>query len=316
MRGSEVRLLSPAPFFMTTIPQPEPVRSARRSVWWVRWFAAIPLSTLYGFASLLALLADRVFPYRRHVVEHNLRLAFPDFDDATLRRVITDYYRGFADMLVEIIKSAALSRDELAERVRITNLELVHELLAAGKPVLCLAAHQCNWEWMLLSFSAQSNYPLDAAYKPLVDSWAEREMHKIRTRFGARLVPADSLLADLIQRRNVPRVIALVADQEPVTSERRHWLRFLNRDTAFFLGAEEIVRTTRYAALFIELRRVARGRYEMTLQPLAAAGERLEKGEFTERYARLVEAQIRRSPPDWPWSHKRWKLKKPLYGSN
>jgi KDO2-lipid IV(A) lauroyltransferase len=48
--------------------------------------------------------------------------------------------------------------------------------------------------------------------------------------------------------------------------------------------------------------------------PLAGAGEQLPPGEFTTRYARLVEAQIREAPADWPWSHKRWKLKKPLYG--
>ena len=51
----------------------------------------------------------------------------------------------------------------------------------------------------------------------------------------------------------------------------------------------------------------------MELQPLAQAGELLAPGELTERYARLVEEQIRAAPPDWPWSHKRWKLKKPLY---
>jgi lauroyl/myristoyl acyltransferase len=27
-----------------------------------------------------------------------------------------------------------------------------------------------------------------------------------------------------------------------------------------------------------------------------------------------VEKQIRDAPPDWPWSHKRWKLKKSVYG--
>ena len=57
------------------------------------------------------------------------------------------------------------------------------------------------------------------------------------------------------------------------------------------------------------------GRYLMEFTSLAAAGETLAAGELTERYARLVEAQIRASPPDWPWSHKRWRLKKSLYGN-
>jgi KDO2-lipid IV(A) lauroyltransferase len=216
-------------------------------------------------------------------------------------------------MLVEIIKGAGLPAQEIRRRVRAVNLEAARELLDQGQSVLLVAAHQCNWEWMLLALSLELGYPVDAAYKPLVDSWAEREMKKLRTRFGSRLVPAKELLADIIKRRGVVRAVAMVADQEPTTSEHKHWTRFLNRDTAFYMGPEEIARVTRFPAFFIGLKRTARGYYEMQLTPMNSRGEMLPSGALTERYARLVEAQIRAAPPDWPWSHKRWKLKKSLY---
>jgi Bacterial lipid A biosynthesis acyltransferase len=164
---------------------------AARPTWWVRAVAAIPLGALYWLANLLAFLADRVFPYRRHVVLENLTIAFPDSDAARMRVVIREYYRGFADMLIEIVKSAGISRTEITRRVVIRNLDLLQAELARGKPVLCVAAHQCNWEWMLLSLSAQLDVPLDAAYKPLIDSFAEREMRTLRSQFGARMVPAQ-----------------------------------------------------------------------------------------------------------------------------
>ncbi len=254
-----------------------------------------------------------MFPYRIHVVRKNLEACFPEWDVATRERVVRDYYRGFADVLVEVVRSARLTPAELARRVTFTNLQAIRDELGKGKPVLLLAAHQCNWEWLLLGLSTQLGFPVDAAYKPLIDSWAEREMRKLRARFGAHLVPAAELLGDIIQRRAVVRAIAMVADQEPVTSERKHWLRFLNRDTAFFVGAEEIQRTTRYAVFFMTMRRTARGCYQTGFAPLSAAGETLPAGELTARYARSVEQQICESPADWPWSHKRWKLKKPLY---
>ena len=282
---------------------------------WIRVFSRIPLTLWYPFARFMAYLAWRVFPYRRHVVDANLKAAFPEWDDVTRERVIRDYYRGFADMLVEVMRSLRLTRADLARRVSIANPELVRDEVVRGKPVLIVAAHQANWEWMLLGLSSQLGIPVDAAYKPLVDNWAEREMRKLRGRFGARLIPAQELLGDIIKQRGEPRAIAMVADQEPVSSERKHWIRFLNRDTAFFLGAEEIARTTRYAAFFVKLRRESRGHYRVEFVRLAGAAEQLPAGEFTARYARLVEAQIRESPADWPWSHKRWKLKKPLYGT-
>lgn len=278
-------------------------------------FSRIPLTLWYPVARFLAWCAWRLIPYRRHVVEANLKASFPEWDDASREIVIRDYYRGFADMLVEVMHSLRLTPEELQRRIRIVNPELVRDEVAKGKPVLILAAHQCNWEWMLLGLSTQLGIPVDAAYKPLVDNWAEIEMRKLRSRFGARLIPAQELLGDIIKQRGVPRAIAMVADQEPVTSERKQWLRFLNRDTAFFLGAEEIARTTRYAAFFIRLARTSRGHYQVEFVKLAAAGEQLPQGEFTGRYARMVEEQIRAAPADWPWSHKRWKLKKPLYGT-
>jgi KDO2-lipid IV(A) lauroyltransferase len=297
----------------------QPEKSSSCSVW-IRVFSRVPLLLWYPVARFLAWCAWRVIPYRRHVVDANLKACFPEWDDATREKVIRDYYRGFADMLVEVLHSLRLTENELRRRVRIKNPELIRDEVAPkdgkGKPVIIVAAHQANWEWMLLGLSTQLGIAVDAAYKPLVDNWAELEMRKLRSRFGARLIPAQGLLGDIIKQRGVPRAIAMIADQEPVSSERKHWLRFLNRDTAFFLGAEEIARTTRYAAFFVRLARRRRGYYEVEFVKLAEAGEQLPAGEFTARYARLVEEQIRAAPADWPWSHKRWKLKKPLYGNS
>ena len=282
---------------------------------WLRVLARVPLPVWYAVASFFAFLAWKVIPYRRHVVEGNLRLSFPEWDDARRERVIRDYYRGFADVFVEVFHTPRMAREDLGRRMRILNPELARAEVARGKPVLLMAAHQGNWEWLLLGLSTQLDMPVDAAYKPLKNAWADREMLAVRGQFGARMIPAQQLLGDIIQRRNVPRAIALLADQEPVSSERKHWARFLNRDTAFFLGGEEIARSVRYAALFVRVTRVRRGYYEAELVPLAAAGELLPAGEFTTRFARMAEEQIRAAPADWPWSHKRWKLKKPLYGA-
>jgi Kdo2-lipid IVA lauroyltransferase/acyltransferase len=294
-------------------PSAEPQRA--RSAWWARLLARIPLKMLYGIASALGWLAFHVYPYREHVVRENLGKAFPAFDERQLRQVIRRYYLGFAQMLVEIIKSVSMPPEEIRRRVRIVNLAAPRALLAAGQPVLLVAAHQCNWEWMLLALSLELGYPVDAAYKPLVDNWAEREMKKVRTRFGSRLVPAKDLLPDILKHRGVVRAVAMVADQEPTTSEHKYWTRFLGRDSAFYMGPEEIARVTRFPVFFIAMRRLERGYYEMEFEPLAGAGASLPPGALSEAYARRVEAQIHASPPDWPWSHKRWKLKRSLYQS-
>src|SRR5579863_10290332 len=290
---------------------PPPV--AAPPAWWVRALAHIPLGALYALASAVAWLAYRVVPYRREMVHASLARAFPEMTGTQLAEVRRRYYLGFAQMAVELVKAWAFAPAQIRRRVRIVNLEEPQALLAQGQSVLLVAAHQCNWEWMLLALSLELGYPLDAAYKPLANDWAEREMKKLRTRFGSRLVPAKELLSDILRRHGVVRAVAMVADQEPTTSEHRHWTRFLNRDTAFYMGPEEIARVTRFPVFFIAMRRRGRGYYEMEFLPLAAPGHAGPAGTLTERYARLVEEQIRAAPPDWPWSHKRWRLKKSVY---
>jgi Kdo2-lipid IVA lauroyltransferase/acyltransferase len=297
-----------------TAPAPSQAAS-ERPAWWGRLVARLPFPLLYRIADFLGWLSFRVFPHREDVVRTNLGKAFPEYDEPAMREVIRRYYLSFAEMLVEVIKSVSMPPAELRDRVRMINPEAPRSLLASGQSVLLVAAHQCNWEWMLLALSLELGFPVDAGYKPLVDNWAEREMKKVRTRFGARLVPAKELLADIIKRRDVVRAIAMVADQEPTTSEHKYWTRFLGRDTAFYMGPEEIARVTRFPVFFIAMRRTSRGHYEMEFKPLAAPGQPPRSGMLTEAYARLVEEQIRAAPSDWPWSHKRWKLKRSLYQS-
>src|ERR1700676_5162634 len=157
-------------------------------VWWLRLVNALPLREIYALAAVIGWITFRLVPYRAHVVRENLSIAFPDAGEPQLREIMRRYYAGFAQLLVEIVKAATWPAAKLCEHVEIANLELIREPLASGTPVLIVAAHQCNWEWFLLALSAKLGYPLDAAYKPLINPWAESEMLKLRTRFGRRLV--------------------------------------------------------------------------------------------------------------------------------
>ena len=157
-------------------------------------------------------------------------------------------------------------------------------------------------------------YPVDAAYKPLHDQWAERMMLAIRSQFGARLIPAKELLADFVLRRGVVRAVAMNADQAPVSSDKRYWTKFLGQDTAFYIGAEQIARAMRLPIIYVGMRRIGRGRYQGTLKELWDGRESVGPNAITERYARACEIEVYESPADWLWSYRRWRLQKPLYG--
>ena len=104
--------------------------------------------------------------------------------------------------------------------------------------------------------------------------------------------------------------MGLIADQNPPRRPDSHWFRFLNQDTIFFDGGEKLALKCRLPVYFVRLERRRRGCYEMSFVPIYDGEEPVGPNEITERYVRLLEAEIRRCPELWIWSHKRWKHKR------
>ncbi len=296
----------PAPLYATGLSHP----TVQELPWWVRMMSRLPLSVSYRLTAAVIWLMRRVVRHRVDTVRTNIERSFPDLPVREQRLIEDGYYANLSQVLAEVLRMGTISRAELQRRVRFRNPEVVRSLIASGSSVLLISAHQCNWEWQLLALSVQLQEPVQAAYKPLRGALGERLMRTLRSRFGAELVPAKELLTSLLRRRDA-RVIAMVADQAPVSSDFKHWTRFLERPTAFYMGPEKIAQATRFAVIFMGMRRLSRGHYEVFCEPLSAARERTAAGEITERYAREVEKQVRAAPSDWLWSHRRWKLQPP-----
>jgi KDO2-lipid IV(A) lauroyltransferase len=266
------------------------------------------LRACYAVAGFVAWLGLRVLGLRRSVVRDNLRRSFPDWTPERLRAVEREFARRQGEVAAEVLYSSRLSADELRDRVTITNPQV---LAAAGqpRPMLLLGAHQCNFEWMVQRFSLEFGERLVALYKPPRNPRTDRWLRSLRSRFGARLVAAKSVLQELARMRDVA-AIGMLADQVPRTSPEKHWVEFLGQDTAFYMGGELLGRGLRAQVCAVKMRRLARGRYELTLEPLNEPGEKLPHGEVTTRYARALEAWIREDPAGWWWMHRRWKLKR------
>jgi KDO2-lipid IV(A) lauroyltransferase len=282
----------------------------------IKFFSRLPMRALYVFSTFLYLLAFYVVKHRHQVIREQIEKVFPESSGAEREAIHKRFLKNYCDVLVEVLKSVSMSDAGMRAHVGIVNLELARSHLDAGRSVMFVTSHLCNWEWLLHGVTLQLGYPVDAAYKPLHDQWAERLMLGIRSRFGARLVPAKELLADFLRRRTIVRAVAMNADQAPVSTDQRYWTLFLGQDTAFYIGAEQIARATRLPILYAAMRRRERGFYEVEFKSLWDGRERTVPNTVTERYARACETDVLKAPADWLWSYRRWRLKKPLYGAD
>ena len=284
----------------------------------LKFLTRLPLPVLYELSRALFRVAFYVFRWRRPLAATNLRNAFPEKTEFERDAIMKQSYRNLADLIFETLYGYGASAADMQRRVRIENPELIRQCTERGQSVVLLAAHFCNWEWLLLTAGTQLGLPIDAVYKPQRIAGFDRFLREGRSRFGGNPVAADNFLLEVMRRKGEVRAYALVADQTPLKQEEKHWSRFLNQDTAFFVGADKIARILKAPVLFVAMRREKKGFYTARLQLLATPPydripDRDDEAEIIERYARALEAEIRRSPADWLWIHRKWKYAKPLY---
>lgn len=273
----------------------------------LRLVALLPFSLLYIISDLLYVVVYYVVGYRKDVVLNNLRTSFPDESPEKINQLAKGFYKNLLDILVETIKLPTIAPHELQRRLHYTNPELLKSYLSAGQTVICTGSHQCNWEWVP-SAAVVIGIPVDSVYKTLTNPKMELFMQQVRGSHGAVPTPMKQLPRQLAIRKDVPRVIALVADQVPDVPEQAYWTDFLHQDTPFYPGTERLARSRNFPVFFLELVRVKRGHYEGTFSPIAVPPYTdLPEGAILETYRNKLETAIRNNPSDWLWSHKRWK---------
>ncbi|WP_226915633.1 lysophospholipid acyltransferase family protein [Hymenobacter siberiensis] len=286
-------------------------------LWWLLLgLAHLPLAVLYVFAEAIYFLLAYVVRYRWRVVTENLRNSFPEKSPAEIERTGKAFYRHFAQVVVEILKLAAISREELARRMRFTNPELMTNHFAENRLVLSLGSHMGNWEWILNGAALEFPGRAAGVYKPLNNLFFETLMRRLRTRFGADAVPMLATLRYLVAHRSEGRTLSLLTDQAAGPEDRPYWTQFLNQDTSFYTSADRLAVQLDCAVLYVGIRRVRRGYYEVTFTELpdGRAVKEVPVGTFpvTEAFARQLETDMRASPEQYLWTHRRWKHKRNL----
>lgn len=277
--------------------------------------ARLPLGVLYVFSDIAAPVLRLVARYRLNVVRENLDKCFPDLSPRQRRAIEKDFYRNFADYIVETVKLLHISDAEMSRRMTFSGTEHITGALEAGKDVLIYFSHCINWEW---APSVTLHMPPETSgrkivygqvYRPLRDAFSDALMLKLRGRFGSESFPKSHVLRDLItiRRENKASVTGFMSDQKPSHGDPTYPAIFLGRPTAFISGTETLARKMDMAVIYWDMEKTRRGHYHIACRPVALSAAAENPGAITGRYVRLLETTIRRRPGIWLWTHKRWK---------
>ncbi len=268
----------------------------------------LPERILYLLSDLLYLLMYHVAGYRKKVVYTNLEKAFPEYEKSEIRRIAKKFFHHLSDLMLESSVSHFYSESKALKKITYKNPELLNELHGKGKLVMAVLGHYGNWEYMS-TLALAIDYPVVAIYKPLHNKYMDRMTQKNRNAFGVITVPMEKIARRLIEyKKSEKPVLTLnLGDQRPRYHQIQYWTKFMGRDTPIFLGTEKLARKLDTAVVFLKIRKLKRGRYEMEAELICESPKDLEPFEITNRHVAILEDLIREEPAYWLWSHKRWK---------
>lgn len=275
--------------------------------------ALLPFRAIYVLSDGLAFLMQHVIHYRRKVVRTNLRNSFPEKSAEELKEIENKFYHYICDYMLEEVKTLRISFEELTRRMTYENKEEYLNMIDKYGGIVLLIPHYANFEWIIGmgAIMQPGDLPVQV-YKPLHNPYLDEMFKRIRSRFGGYNVPKHSTAREMIKlRREHKRMaVGLITDQSPNRSEAHYWTTFLHQDTVFMDGAERIARMMSFPVFYCELIRQKRGHCRVIFDLITETPKQTADGEITECFARRLEQTIRRDPPYWFWSHKRWKLKR------
>ena len=284
----------------------------------------LPLKFHYFMGDILAWLLRVVFRYRYSVVFINVARSFPEKGYYGLPKVTKEFYNHLGELMAESIwfSGSGYERVKKSGIVKFTNPEVLVDYFEKCPSLTVLSTHCGNWELLGGIFAYLDNtgvrYPftqenMRVVYKKLSDGVANEVFKRNRVSpLGEGkencIIESSNILRYAISHKSEKNIYVYPADQAPYWKAGKHFIgEFMNQPTNAMQGSMGVACKLSHGVLYLKMKRVKRGEYEMTLVPMCENASQTTPEELIRKYYDLLEEEIRETPANWLWSHKRWK---------
>lgn len=281
-----------------------------------------PLKFHYFMGDILAWLFKNIFRYRSSVIQTNIARSFSGY--SAPKKIADGFYTHLGELFAESIwfGHSSYKRVRRSGLVRFTNPELLVEYFNNSPSVTVLSTHCGNWELLGGVFAyldaSGAEYPftqenMRVVYKKLTSEVSDEVFKRNRISPLGKgkeecVIESSNILRYAISHRNEKKIYVYPADQSPYKGTGKHFIgNFMNQPTNAMQGSMGVACKLSHSVLYLKMKRVKRGQYDLTLIPMTEDASKVKPEELLRKYYDLLEEEIRETPSNWLWSHKRWK---------
>ena len=247
-------------------------------------------------------------PHRR-IVRRNLQFAFPELARNQIQGMSKGFFQHFGIAILEILQMSCSTCEEMLKNVQVEGDEILMEALAKQKGVIVVSAHLGNWEMALQYCPCYLQRSLTGVAKKMRNTVLDRLAHKLRTRFGNRIIYKKGALPEMTQTLRQGQILGLLMD----ISRRFDGVevKFFGRRATATPAAAMLALRCKSPVIPIFCHRNPRGglviKAEHPLEIKRTGNLRSDLQTNTQLITDSVEHAVRRNPEQWNWLLKRWK---------
>jgi KDO2-lipid IV(A) lauroyltransferase len=245
----------------------------------------------------------------------NLAIAFPERSQAERRRLRLESFANLGRGLAEVCLMQGRYRDVVLAGVKLEGLEHLEEARgrSASGGVLVVAAHFGSWE-LCAAAVASHGIPVSVVHHGFGNPHVAAMVKSWREGSGLETLELGSSARGILGALERGRLVACLMDQNASAREGVF---------AAFFGELACTRSgpVRLAArkgvpllpIFFHRSAIGQGHVARFEAPIEMDAEGFDENEAlrrnVEKMNAVIEAQIRRAPEHWIWSHRRWKTR-------
>lgn len=267
------------------------------------------LTTLRRVGQTIAALVWSLAWRDRRRARVHLQASFPDQSRGRIRDTQRELARHLGSLLGEMIWLWSATPQAILERTSIVGLEHLTNALDAGQGTVLVTGHCGNWEWLNLALGA-AGVPMTVAAREVFDPRLDQLARVLRGRFGADTVlRGDRAGQKLVQALRRGRVAGLVIDQD--IQAPGVFVEFFGRPAWTPSGAALLAVRLQVPVVTAFCTRERDGGMELVVSPprppVHTNAAETAAAQLTAELTAAIEQQIRSTPAQWVWFHRRWR---------
>lgn len=272
-------------------------------LWLLQW---VPARLRAGLGTVLGDAFRLSNKKRRHIVEVNLQLCFPEWTPAQRTACMRQHYRLFAQTLLDTGVLWWSSPRRLQKMIQISGLDYYDEARTAGRPVILLTGHFISLEMggSIISY----HFDQIGLIKPAKNKLINWFMTRGRTRFGANLFLRSKGMRPVVRAIKAGAGFYYLPDEDHGPG-KSIFVPFLGTRWAAIPAAARLVSVCGAAALPAACFRLDDGRYELRIKPALQNFPSGDPAADTRRVTSELEAFVREAPAQYMWTFKLFKTR-------